>query len=180
MFSQHPQSRIYLSFPGVGLLTGARLLSELGDDPTRFATAKGLAAYAGARPFTWASGTSRTVLHRRVAANKRLAAYGHYWAFTSLTKSPQCRAHYDKRRAAATGTTPPCGACSGSCSPPCTTVSSTTSCSTRRRRGHGLPALPDASGGRTGGRAGATPENAPRAASPEAGTVPCPAASPPT
>ncbi|GAA1154503.1 transposase [Kitasatospora gansuensis] len=100
LFSQHPQSRIYLSFPGVGLLTGARLLSELGDDPTRFATAKGLAAYAGARPFTWASGTSRTVLHRRVAANKRLAAYGHYWAFTSLTKSPQCRAHYDKRRAA--------------------------------------------------------------------------------
>ncbi|MDY0816079.1 IS110 family transposase [Kitasatospora purpeofusca] len=100
LFTQHPQSHIYQSFPGVGLLTGARLLGELGDDPTRFATAKGLAAYAGARPFTWASGTSRTVLHRRVAANKRLAAYGHHWAFTSLTKSPQCRAHYDKRRAA--------------------------------------------------------------------------------
>ncbi|MFE2346072.1 IS110 family RNA-guided transposase [Kitasatospora cineracea] len=100
LFTQHPQHPIYLSFPGIGLLTGSRLLAELGDDPDRFATAKGLAAYAGARPFTWASGSSRKVMHRRIAANKRLATYGHHWAFSSLTHSPECRAHYDRRRAA--------------------------------------------------------------------------------
>ncbi|MEU3566823.1 IS110 family transposase [Kitasatospora sp. NPDC036755] len=100
LFLQHPQSEIYLSFPGVGALTGARLLGELGDDPARFPTGKGMAAYAGARPFTWASGSSRTVLHRRISANKFLAGYGHLWAFTTLTKSAECRAYYDRRREA--------------------------------------------------------------------------------
>ncbi|MFJ8444462.1 IS110 family RNA-guided transposase [Kitasatospora griseola] len=99
LFVQHPQFPIYRSFPGVGLLTGSRLLAELGDDPDRFATAKGMAAYAGARPFTWASGDSRKVMHRRTS-NKRLAACGHYWAFSTLTNSPECRAYYDRRRAA--------------------------------------------------------------------------------
>ncbi|MFJ4668950.1 IS110 family RNA-guided transposase [Kitasatospora purpeofusca] len=97
-FLEHPQCGIYLSMPGVGPLTGARLLGEIGDDPGRFATGKGLAAYAGARPFTWESGSSRTVLHRRVAANKHLAAYCHRWAFATLTQSSECRAHYDRRR----------------------------------------------------------------------------------
>lgn len=32
-FEAHPQAKIYLSFPGCGALTGARLLAELGDDP---------------------------------------------------------------------------------------------------------------------------------------------------
>ncbi|WP_033819806.1 IS110 family transposase [Kitasatospora sp. MBT63] len=98
LFDQHPHASVYRSFPGVGGLTGARLLGEIGDDPTRFASAKGLRAYAGANPFTWASGTSRSVLHRRIAANKRLAAFGHHWAFSTLTRSPGCRAHYDRRR----------------------------------------------------------------------------------
>ncbi|WP_316521200.1 IS110 family transposase [Kitasatospora brasiliensis] len=93
LFLQHPQSEIYLSFPGIGPLTGARLLGELGDDPARFPTGKGMAAYAAARPFTWASGSSRTVMHRRISANKHLAAYGHHWAFATLTKSKECRAY---------------------------------------------------------------------------------------
>ncbi|PJN25672.1 transposase [Kitasatospora sp. CB02891] len=100
LFTQHPQFPIYRSFPAVGLLTGSRLLAELGDGPDRFATAKGMAAYAGARPFTWASDSSRKVLHRRIAANKRVTAYGHHWAFSTLTKSPECRAHYDRRHTA--------------------------------------------------------------------------------
>ncbi|MFJ7281030.1 IS110 family transposase [Kitasatospora sp. NPDC098663] len=100
LFLQHPQSEIYLSFPGVGPLTGARLVGELGDDPARFPNGKGLASYAGARPFTWASGSSRTVLHRRISANKFLATYGHHWAFATLTKSAECRAYYDRRRGA--------------------------------------------------------------------------------
>ncbi|ONI88161.1 hypothetical protein ALI22I_20090 [Saccharothrix sp. ALI-22-I] len=96
-FLRHPQAKIYLSFPGVGVLTGARLLAEIGDDPLRFADARGLRAYAGAAPLTWASSTSTSVTHRRIA-NLRLKATGHTWAFATLTRSLGCRAHYDRRR----------------------------------------------------------------------------------
>ncbi|MEV7157196.1 IS110 family transposase [Streptomyces misionensis] len=101
-FEAHPQAKIYLSFPGCGALTGARLLAELGDDPDRFADARGLRAYAGAAPLTWASGSSSQVSHRRIA-NKRLKATGHTWAFATLTRSPGCRALYDARREAGDG-----------------------------------------------------------------------------
>ncbi|MEV4502606.1 IS110 family transposase [Streptomyces klenkii] len=96
-FLAHPHAEIYRSFPGCGPVIGARLLGEIGDDPARFATAKGLRAYAGAAPLTWASGSSRSVTHRRVA-NQNLKAVGYVWAFTTLTRSPGCRAHYDRRR----------------------------------------------------------------------------------
>jgi transposase len=97
-FREHPLAPIYLSFPGVGELIGARLLAEIGDDPTRFADGRGLRAYAGAAPLTWASGTTEAVLFRTVA-NKWMRSTGHVWAFATLTRSPGCRAHYDRRRA---------------------------------------------------------------------------------
>lgn len=96
-FLNHSQAPIYMSFPAVGPLTGARLLAELGDDPDWFADARGLRVYAGAAPLTWASGTSRIVTHRMIA-NRRLKGIGHMWAFGTLTRSPGCRAHYDRRR----------------------------------------------------------------------------------
>jgi transposase len=46
-FDQHPDAEIITSFPGLGSLTGARVLAEIGDDCTRFADARGLKAYAG-------------------------------------------------------------------------------------------------------------------------------------
>jgi transposase len=55
-FSLHPDAGIITSFPGLGLLTGARVLAEIGDDRSRFQDAKGLKAYAGAAPITRASG----------------------------------------------------------------------------------------------------------------------------
>lgn len=101
-FLGHPSAGVYLSFPGCGALTGARLLAELGDDPDRFASAKGLRAYAGLAPLTWASGSSRQVTHRRIC-NRALKATCHRWAFSALTRSPGCRALYDRRRAAGDG-----------------------------------------------------------------------------
>ncbi|MGH3226696.1 MAG: IS110 family transposase [Streptosporangiaceae bacterium] len=96
-FNQHPDAEIITSFPGLGPLTGARVLAEIGDDRSRFADAKGLKAYAGAAPITRASGKTRAVLHRRVK-NQRLAAVGYLWAFSALTASPGARGHYDKRK----------------------------------------------------------------------------------
>ena len=93
----HPDAGIITSFPGLGALTGARVLAEIGDDRSRFQDAKGLKAYAGAAPITRASGKTRSVTHRRVK-NNRLNAAGYLWAFSALTASPGARAHYDRRR----------------------------------------------------------------------------------
>lgn len=98
-FETHPDAEIIISFPGLGPLSGARVLAEIGDDRSRFADARGLKAYAGAAPVTRASGKSVAVLARRVK-NQRLAAVGYVWAFSSLTHSAGARAHYDRRREA--------------------------------------------------------------------------------
>jgi transposase len=98
-FNLHPDAGIITSFPGLGALTGARVLAETGDDRSRFQHAKGLKAYAGAAPVTRASGKTRSVTHRRIK-NNRLAAAGYTWAFSALTASPGARAHYDRRKEA--------------------------------------------------------------------------------
>jgi transposase len=81
------------------VLTGARVLAEIGDDPTRFAAGIGLTAYAGSAPVTRASGKTTAVLHQRVK-NQRLASAGYVWAFAALTASPGARTHYDRRKTA--------------------------------------------------------------------------------
>jgi len=96
-FNQHPDAGIITSFPGLGALTGARVLAEIGDDRSRFQDAKGLKAYAGAAPITRASGKTRSVTRRRIK-NNRLNAAGYLWAFSALTASPGARAHYDRRK----------------------------------------------------------------------------------
>ena len=98
-FNLHPDAGIITSFPGIGALTGARVLAETGDDRSRFQDAKGLKAYAGAAPVTRASGKTRSVTHRRIK-NNRLASAGYVWAFSALTASPGARAHYDRRKQA--------------------------------------------------------------------------------
>ena len=86
-FDQHPDAEIITSLPGLGSLTGARVLAEIGDDRSRFTDPRALKAYAGSAPVTRASGKSLTVTHRRVK-NQRLAAVGYIWAFAALTASP--------------------------------------------------------------------------------------------
>jgi hypothetical protein len=102
LFELHPHAEIITSFPGVGALTGARVLAEICDEPARFQDARALKAYAGAAPVTRASGKAHLVLHRKVK-NHRLASAGYNWAFAALTDSPGARAHYDRRRQAGDG-----------------------------------------------------------------------------
>jgi transposase len=82
-FDQHPDAEIITSFPGLGMLAGARVLAEIGDDRARFADARGLKAFAGSAPITRASGKKTVVLHRHIK-NRRLAALGPIWALGSL------------------------------------------------------------------------------------------------
>ena len=97
-FEQHPDAKIILSLPGLGMTLGARVLSEFGDDPNRYADTKSRKNYSGMSPITRASGKHHVVL-ARYARNDRLADACYLWAFSSLTKSPGARALYDQHRA---------------------------------------------------------------------------------
>ena len=96
-FEQHPDHVIITSFPGLGDLTGARILGEIGDDRERFADARALKAFAGSAPVTRASGRSTTVTCRRVK-NNRMAAVGFVWAFIAAGREGSTREHYLARR----------------------------------------------------------------------------------
>jgi transposase len=96
-FGQHPDAEIYLSQPGLGIITGARVLGEFGDDPDRYTDAKSRKNYAGTSPITRASGKKKTVLARYVH-NDRLIDALHRQALSALTGSPGARAYYDALR----------------------------------------------------------------------------------
>ena len=97
-FETHPDADMYRSLPGLGVVLGARVLGEFGDDPNRYTTAKCRKNYAGTSPLTIASGRKRAVLARHVR-NRRLYDALDQWAFCALTRSPGARAFYDQHRA---------------------------------------------------------------------------------
>jgi transposase len=96
-FGQHPDAEIYRSQPGLGLILGARVLAEFGDDPARYADAKARKNYSGMSPITKASGTKRVVL-ARFARNRRLGDALLLQGFAALNNSPGARAFYDHQR----------------------------------------------------------------------------------
>ena len=98
-FETHPDADIYLSQPGLGVVLGARVLGEFGDDPNRYTDAKSRKNYAGTSPLTVASGKKRAVLARHVR-NRRLYDDIDHWALCALSASPGARAYYDQHRAA--------------------------------------------------------------------------------
>jgi hypothetical protein len=97
-FGRHPDADLYTSQPGLGVILGARVLAEFGDDPKRYTDAKARKNYAGTSPITRASGTKKTVLARHVH-NDRLSDAVHQWALGALRGSPGARAYYDATRA---------------------------------------------------------------------------------
>jgi transposase len=85
--AEHPDARIFASFPGVGPVLTAVLLAEIGEDRGRFPRPEVLLAEAGLAPVTRASGRSRSVRFR-YAANTRLRQAAMWWAFNSIKLSP--------------------------------------------------------------------------------------------
>ncbi|MCA2317056.1 IS110 family transposase [Mycobacterium sp. WUMAC-025] len=98
-FETHPDADIYLSLPGLGVILGARVLGEFGDDPNRYTDTKSRKNYAGTSPLTVASGKKRAVLARHIR-NRRLYDAIDQWAFCALSSSPGARALYDTHRTA--------------------------------------------------------------------------------
>jgi transposase len=98
-FELHPDAEIVRSLPGLGVILGARVVAEFGDDPTRYANPKARKSYAGTAPITRASGKRQLVV-ARLARNRRLADACYQWAFSALQASPGARGYYDRCRAA--------------------------------------------------------------------------------
>ncbi len=101
-FSQHPDADILLSQPGLGVVLGARVLAEFGDDKNRYADAKARRNYAGTSPITRQSGKKKVVMARYVHNDRLLDALGRQ-AFAALRASPGARAYYDRIRARGAG-----------------------------------------------------------------------------
>ena len=98
LFHRHPDAGTYLSQPGIGVITGARMLGEFGDAPGRYADVKARRNYAGTSPLTIASGKKNTV-HARFIHNDHLVNAMHDQAFAAISASPGARACYDELRA---------------------------------------------------------------------------------
>jgi transposase len=96
--AEHPDAAIFLSFPGMGQVTAATMLAEMGEDRGRFPTADVLLAETGTAPVTRSSGRSRTVRFR-YAANKRMRHAIDWWAFVSVREDPWARHAYQQARA---------------------------------------------------------------------------------
>lgn len=95
--AEHPDAPIFASFPGVGPVTTAVLLAEIGEDRLRFPRAEVLLAEAGLAPVTRSSGRSRSVRFR-YAANSRLRESAMWWAFNSMKESPWAAAAFREAR----------------------------------------------------------------------------------
>jgi transposase len=97
-FGQHPDTEIITSQPGLGMILGARVLAEFGDDPSRYASPKARKNYAATSPITRQSGKKRAVMARYVH-NDRLIDALDGQAYAALNASPGARAYYDQQRA---------------------------------------------------------------------------------
>lgn len=95
-FASHPQAPVLMSIPGIEALTGARILTEIGDI-NRFPTSGHLAAYAGLAPVTRQSGSSIRGEHRSRRGNHRLKNAMWLSAFCSLHHS-HSRDYYARKR----------------------------------------------------------------------------------
>jgi hypothetical protein len=63
-FADHRDAAVIRSQPGLGVVLGARVLGEFGDDPDRYQAAKGRKVFAGTAPVTRASGLRSVVVAR--------------------------------------------------------------------------------------------------------------------
>lgn len=95
--AEHPDAKIFASFPGIGPVLTAVLLAEIGEDRARFPEPAVLLAEAGLAPVTRASGRSHSVRFR-YAANSRLREATMWWAFNSIKHSPWAAAAFRQAR----------------------------------------------------------------------------------
>jgi transposase len=87
---------ILQTFPGIGGIAGATLLSEIGDIE-RFDQESYLSAYCGVSPVIWQSGTGRIRTKRRKRYSRRLKGILYFIALSQIRINPESRAYYDRK-----------------------------------------------------------------------------------
>ncbi len=98
LLDAHPDAVIFRSFPGIGPFVAATLISEMGEDRSRYPTPAALLAEAGLAPVTRASGRTRQVRFR-YAANRRMRHAIDWWTFVATREDDWSRAVYETGRA---------------------------------------------------------------------------------
>jgi len=96
---QHPDSKIFLSYPGVAEITTARLLAILGDNRELYSDASEIQELTGTCPVTEESGKNIKSIYFRRACNKFYRDTMQNLAFSSLTKARWAMAYYKHHRA---------------------------------------------------------------------------------
>lgn len=97
LYNNHPDKKIFDSFPGSGDALGPRLLAAWGTDRKRYGSASCMQKYSGTAPITIASGKSKIVV-RRVACPKFLLQTFHEFASCSRRYSVWAQAFYEMKR----------------------------------------------------------------------------------
>src|SRR5215467_5807195 len=95
--AHHPDTVIFTSFPAIGPMVAATLISEMGEDRTRFPAVGALLAETGLAPVTKASGRTHQVRFR-YAANRHMRHAIDWWMLVLIREDPQSRTIYDQYR----------------------------------------------------------------------------------
>jgi transposase len=98
LLGAHPDTAILRSFPGIGPVVAATLISEMGEDRDRYPAPGALLAETGLAPVTRASGRTRQVRFR-YAANRRMRHAIDWWMFVATREDDWSRTVYDDARA---------------------------------------------------------------------------------
>jgi hypothetical protein len=94
----HEDNEVFSSLPRSGKRLAPRLLAEIGDDPSCYATAASLQALAGTSPVLFQSGTYSKP-HRRQGCIKPLRKALHSFARPRTQQEPWAKAYYERKRA---------------------------------------------------------------------------------
>jgi len=95
LLEQHPDKDIFLSLPGSGEITTAKLISEFGDHRERYPKVSCVQEIAGSCPVTEQSGKYKRVYFRR-ACRKTFRNAVSQFSFCSLKESNWARERYKK------------------------------------------------------------------------------------
>jgi len=97
LLEKHPDKDIFLSLPGAATNLGSRILSQLGDDRSRYQCVSEVRALAGVAPVTKQSGNYTHVTFR-FGCRKPFRNALQLFAFSSLTRSQWAYRYYQRHR----------------------------------------------------------------------------------
>lgn len=94
----HEDNAVFSSLPGAGKRLAPRILSEWGDDRTRYKDSSSVQALAGTAPVAFQSG-NYSKAHKRYACLKPLRNALYQFAWQSTRQETWARVYYKRKRA---------------------------------------------------------------------------------